>query len=60
MANKITTTFTESHTIMPSTRKLNGKLNRKLQSALQPHYEEEMLHNDNVRIFHGFSLSCLS
>lgn len=60
MANKITTTFTESHTVMLSTRKLNGKLNKKLQSALQPHYKGEMLHNDKVKIFHGFPLFCLS
>lgn len=58
--NKIITTFTESHIVMVSARKLNGKLNKKLQSALQPHYIEEMLHNDKVKIFHGFSLSCLS
>lgn len=57
---KIASTLAESHTVMLSTRKLNGRLNETLQSIRQPNYGEEMLQNDNVWIFHGFFLSCLA
>lgn len=40
--------------------KPNGEFNKaKLQSTLQPHYEEEMLHEDKVRILRVFSSSLL-
>lgn len=47
----------QSHTVVISPRKLNGKFNRKLQSTLQPYYEEEIIQNGKVRNFNGISLS---
>lgn len=57
-ANNIICAVTTSHTVRLSAHKPNGRLSKTLQSALQPHYREEMLQNDMVWILPVFSLSC--